>query len=55
MNERDCFIRQICEQPDDDVRRLVFADWLEEHGEPEGAVLRRYDLRRINDASEDGD
>jgi hypothetical protein len=27
MNERDAFIRVICERPDDDTPRLVFADW----------------------------
>jgi uncharacterized protein (TIGR02996 family) len=33
--ERAAFIRGICEQPEDDLRRLVFADWLTERGEPE--------------------
>lgn len=33
MSERDAFIRSICEQPADDVARLVFADWLDEHGD----------------------
>lgn len=30
MHRREDFIRAICESPDDDHLRLVFADWLEE-------------------------
>ena len=33
MTEREAFIRSICEQPEDDLRRLAFADWLDENGE----------------------
>jgi uncharacterized protein (TIGR02996 family) len=33
MNERDTFLRAICENPDDDTPRLVFADWLDENGD----------------------
>jgi uncharacterized protein (TIGR02996 family) len=29
---QDDFLRAICESPDDDAPRLVFADWLDEHG-----------------------
>ncbi len=32
-NERSALIHTIAERPDDDVARLVFADWLQEHGE----------------------
>jgi uncharacterized protein (TIGR02996 family) len=35
MNEEAAFLRAICENPDDDTPRLVFADWLTEQG---GAV-----------------
>jgi uncharacterized protein (TIGR02996 family) len=28
----DAFLRAICEQPDEDTPRLVFADWLDEQG-----------------------
>lgn len=31
MNEREAFIRTICDLPEDDTVRLVFADWLDEH------------------------
>jgi uncharacterized protein (TIGR02996 family) len=35
MSEEEAFLRAICENPDDDTARLVFADWLTEQG---GAV-----------------
>lgn len=41
MSDRDKFVRQICEQPADDTHRLVYADWLDEHGEPERAEFIR--------------
>lgn len=41
MTDRDAFIRTICESPDDDAPRLVFADWLEEHGDQEWARFIR--------------
>lgn len=30
--ERDALMRAICAAPDDDTPRVVFADWLDEHG-----------------------
>lgn len=41
MSERDGFLRCILENPADDVARLVFADWLDEHGEEERAEFIR--------------
>src|SRR5262249_44727116 len=35
------FIRAIRESPGDDTVRLVYADWLEEHGDPERAEFIR--------------
>jgi uncharacterized protein (TIGR02996 family) len=35
------FLRAIAAAPEDDVHRLVYADWLDEHGEPERAELIR--------------
>src|SRR5262245_22208096 len=32
MNEETAFLRAICDQPDEDTQRLVFADWLDEQG-----------------------
>lgn len=48
MHERDAFLRMICERPDDATVRLVFADWLEEHGEATLACsLRSHVVRRL--------
>jgi uncharacterized protein (TIGR02996 family) len=41
MTEHDAFLQTIIESPDDDALRLVFADWLDEHGEAERAELIR--------------
>ena len=35
------FLRAICEAPDDDAPRLVFADWLDENGDTERAEFIR--------------
>jgi uncharacterized protein (TIGR02996 family) len=37
MSEQAGLLRAICEQPDDDAPRLVYADWLDDHGQPEQA------------------
>src|SRR5262245_17563825 len=31
----DAFLAEICEHPDDDVPRLVYADWLADNGDPD--------------------
>ncbi len=41
MTDRDAFLAGIRASPDDDTVRLVFADWLEDNGEPERAELIR--------------
>ena len=41
MSDRDAFVAAIVAAPDDDLPRLVFADWLDEHGEPERAEFIR--------------
>jgi uncharacterized protein (TIGR02996 family) len=35
------FLQAIAEEPDDDIHRLVFADWLEDQGQPERAQFIR--------------
>src|SRR5262245_18950992 len=35
------FLRTICENPDDDAPRLVYADWLDENGDPARAEFIR--------------
>jgi uncharacterized protein (TIGR02996 family) len=39
--DRDAFLRAVCSAPDDDTPRLVFADWLDEHGEAKRAEFIR--------------
>lgn len=41
MSDRDALLRLICENPEDDTVRLVFADWLQENGdEPRAEFIR---------------
>src|SRR5262249_36539754 len=40
MNEDTAFLRAIVADPKDDAARLVYADWLEEHGDPRAEFLR---------------
>jgi uncharacterized protein (TIGR02996 family) len=35
----DDFMQALCKQADDEILRLVYADWLEERGDPRGAFL----------------
>ena len=39
MNEQD-FLAAITDSPDDEVPRLVYADWLDEQGDPRGEFIR---------------
>jgi uncharacterized protein (TIGR02996 family) len=38
--EPETFFQAILDQPDDDHLRLIFADWLEERGDPRGEFIR---------------
>ena len=40
MNEEAAFVRAMLDAPEDTALRLVFADWLEERGDPRGELLR---------------
>src|SRR5947209_2863533 len=40
MDTRDTFRAAVLAAPDDDTPRLVFADWLEEQGDPYGEFVR---------------
>jgi uncharacterized protein (TIGR02996 family) len=41
MSEDEAFLRAIWAEPDDDGPRLVYADWLEENGQPQRAEFIR--------------
>jgi uncharacterized protein (TIGR02996 family) len=45
MTQDDAFLHAILEQPDDDAPRLVYADWLDEHGDAARAELIRLQCR----------
>ncbi len=42
------FLRAICAEPEDDTVRLVYADWLDENGDPARAEFIRLQVRRAN-------
>src|SRR4051812_43794023 len=41
MSDRDALLAAVRQAPRDDAPRLVFADWLDEHGEPDRAEVIR--------------
>ena len=41
MTDRDALLAAVIARPEDDLPRLVFADWLEEHGESDRAAFIR--------------
>lgn len=49
MTEREAFLADIIANPTDDVPRLIFADWLEERGEPERANFIRVQCELAKD------
>lgn len=40
MTDDEAFVRRIVDGPGDDLPRLVYADWLDERGDPRAAYLR---------------
>jgi uncharacterized protein (TIGR02996 family) len=42
MSEQEALAAAVADDPDDPIRRLVFADWLEEHGRPGAARAQRW-------------
>lgn len=46
MTGHDALLRAVIENPDDDLPRLVYADWLEEYDRPELARVYRGDCWR---------
>ena len=54
MAEHQGFLRTILEDPEDDTHRLIYADWLEEHGDCDRAEFIRVqcELEPIRDRYE---
>ena len=42
LEQHEAFLRVIFDEPDDDTPRLVYADFLEENGDPDRAAFIRY-------------
>lgn len=40
QTEAEAFLQRIRAYPDDDAQRLIFADWLDEQGDPRGRFIR---------------
>src|SRR5262249_42657415 len=40
MTDEAAFLRSILDDPDDEANRLVYADWLEERGDPRAELVR---------------
>ena len=47
-NDADALLKFVLAAPDDDAPRLVFADWLDEHGDPDRAAFIRAQVVRIS-------
>lgn len=47
MTESDALRRAVIADPDDDMPRLVYADWLEEHGQSERAAFIRAQMEAV--------
>jgi uncharacterized protein (TIGR02996 family) len=49
MTQQDALCRAVCEHPDEDVPRLIFADHLEEHGDARRAafIRKQVELARV--------
>jgi uncharacterized protein (TIGR02996 family) len=48
MSDRAALYAAVCANPDDDTPRLVFADWLQEHGEEKRAAFIRAEVENHN-------
>jgi uncharacterized protein (TIGR02996 family) len=50
MTHDEAFLQAILDEPDDDTPRLIYADWLEERGDPRGEFIRLQCLIEKNKA-----
>jgi uncharacterized protein (TIGR02996 family) len=57
MSDRDALLAAVFDHPADDAPRLVYADWLDEHGEPAQAAFIRAQvgLARSDPSTDDHD
>src|SRR5262245_38133379 len=55
MMHDEAFLDAIAAHPDDDVHRLVYADWLEEHDEADRAEFIRLQVALARNADGKGD
>jgi len=46
LTEGDALLADIARHPDDDALRLIYADWCQDHGQPERAEFIRVQLER---------
>jgi uncharacterized protein (TIGR02996 family) len=49
MTDADALLRAVIAAPDDDAPRLVYADWLDEHGDPDRAAFIRAQVELARD------
>ena len=47
MTDRDALYRAIIANPDEDTPRLIYADWLDENGQPERAAFIRAQVEAV--------
>jgi uncharacterized protein (TIGR02996 family) len=45
MSSAEAFVKDICENPDDDSPRLIFADWLDDNGDSDRAEFIRLQVQ----------
>ncbi|MFL5341272.1 MAG: TIGR02996 domain-containing protein [Gemmataceae bacterium] len=55
MPDREPFMRMICDHPDDDGPRLVYADWLEERGDTARSEFIRLQIERSRLPADDSE
>lgn len=47
MSEGEALLAAVLSNPDDDTPRLVYADWIEEHGQPDRAAFIRTQIEAV--------
>jgi uncharacterized protein (TIGR02996 family) len=53
MTERQALVKAMLADPDDDLPRLVFADWLDENGDPDRAAFNRLQVEGMRQTGDD--